>query len=186
MRNFDQRFNRKNVSACQEKLYHWFVFEHSFQWYNFGDMHEPLLVKFMVKNWHKLWRGAINQDRGRLVHHHRVLCLILTSATQPTWREGCIYWRNNQTYKVYSKLSVTTSHEFKTRKWNKYNMRVPFASHPHTVTVHNVVTSLFLTRIYIDTAWMPRRERVAVPEMLNGQWCILNYSMQRELIGEEE
>ena len=111
-----------------------------------------LLVKFMVKIWHILRWGAINQDGGRLVRHHRVLCLILTSATQPTWRECCIYWRNNQTYKVYSKLSVTTSHEFKTRKWNKYNMPVPFAWHPHTVVVHNVVTSLFLERIYIDTA----------------------------------
>ena len=76
-----------------------------------------LLVKFMVKIWHRLRRGAINEGGGRLVRHHRVLCVILTSATQPTWRECCIYWRNNQTYKVYSKLSVTTSHEFKTRKW---------------------------------------------------------------------
>ena len=57
-----------------------------------------LLVKFMVKIWHRLRRGAINQDGGRLVRHRRVLCLILTSATKPTWRECCIYRRDNQTY----------------------------------------------------------------------------------------
>src|SRR3989337_3979518 len=57
-----------------------------------------LLVKFMVKIWHRLRWGAINLDGGRLVRHHRVLCLILTSATQPTWREYCIYWRDNKTY----------------------------------------------------------------------------------------
>ena len=57
-----------------------------------------LLVKFIVKIWHRLRQGAINQDRGRLVSHDRALCLILNSATQPTWRGCCIYWRNNQTY----------------------------------------------------------------------------------------
>ena len=53
-----------------------------------------LLVKFMVKFWHRLQWGAINQNGARLVRHHRVLCLILTSATQPTWRECFIYWRH--------------------------------------------------------------------------------------------
>ena len=52
----------------------------------------------LVKIWHRLRRGAINQGGGRLARHHRVLCLILTSATQPTWRECCIYWHDNQTY----------------------------------------------------------------------------------------
>ena len=82
-------------------------------------MHEPFVSQIYGQIVAQITTGAINQDGGRLVHHHRVLCLILTSVTQPTWRECCIYWRNNQTYKVYSKLSVTSSHEFKTRKWNK-------------------------------------------------------------------
>ena len=61
-------------------------------------MHEPFVSQIYGQIVAQITTGAINQDGGRLVHHHRVLCLILTSVTQPTWREYCIYWRDNQTY----------------------------------------------------------------------------------------
>ena len=72
-------------------------------------MHEPFVSQIYGQNLAHITTGSNKPGRGGLVRHHRVLCLILTSATQPTWRECCIYWRNNQTYKVYSKLSITTS-----------------------------------------------------------------------------
>jgi hypothetical protein len=124
-----------------------------------------LLVKFMVKFWHRLRWGAINQDGGRLV---TIVFCVKFWLQRPNLHGGSIYI-GAITKLIYSKLSITTCHEFKTRKWNKYySTPMSFASHPtlsFRPAAHHALAWHFLCTSYKGKDC---RVRVAPPHGMSG------------------